>query len=490
MSIMPVTSASTLSQPLRPAAAATSSPSRDLYFALLAPKPDAAAITRAAAYLDSQLEACADLACDLPHDPNDLLPWATRHTERVGQQYQHYLEARRQGAPRRYFGSKAHALHFLRGVAPTKLVDGAWLYGLVERWDDPRFGELIQTYLEELGEGVPEKNHVVLYRKLLASEGCEDWAELDDEHFVQGAIQLALGLNAERYLPEIIGFNLGYEQLPLHLLISSYELTELGIDPYYFTLHVTVDNADTGHAKKAVQALLAALPQVGDRAAFLRRVADGYRLNELGASTLSVIHDFDAGHEVLKVLERKRAVGQFVHSDYIRFAGRSVNQWLAEPGRLPEFVATLEQRGWIKRNQDPQDSRFWQLIQGEQAEMFGVFSAQEQQLIYDWIAGDWQPGEPDGAARRGAPLPQRQPAFHGRRRLLDSRADTLPDEGNQRPARPHSDFDQELRLLERELAALPTRAEKMRRLVPLLSPAHHHTPVGLMATRIYTRLLH
>ncbi len=134
---------------------------------------------------------------------------------------------------------------------------------------------------------------MVLYRRLLAAHGCEDWQSLDDEHFVQGAVQLALAHQAERFLPELIGYNLGYEQLPLHLLISSYELTELGIDPYYFTLHVTVDNADTGHAKKAVQALEAAWPQVGDRAEFYRRVKAGYRLNELGASTLSVIAGFD-----------------------------------------------------------------------------------------------------------------------------------------------------------------------------------------------------
>src|SRR5690606_1606471 len=122
-------------------------------------------------------------------------------------------------------------------------------------------------------------------------------------HFVQGAIQLALAEHAERFLPEIIGFNLGYEQLPLHLPITAYELTELGIDPYYFTLHVTVDNADSGHAKKAVQSLLDAWPQVADGAEFYRRVRAGYRLNELGASTVSVIGDFDLQREVLRIFE-------------------------------------------------------------------------------------------------------------------------------------------------------------------------------------------
>lgn len=64
---------------------------------------------------------------------------------------------------------------FLRGVAPTKLVDGAWLYGLLPCWDDACFTALIQAYLEELGEGLLEKNHVLLYRKPLANQGCNDW---------------------------------------------------------------------------------------------------------------------------------------------------------------------------------------------------------------------------------------------------------------------------------------------------------------------------
>ena len=221
-----------------------------------------------------------------------------------------------------------------------------------------RFTSLIQTYLEELGEGQPEKNHVVLYRKMLASQGCDDWQNLDDDNFVQGAIQLALAEHAEQFLPEVIGFNLGYEQLPLHLLISSYELTELGIDPYYFTLHVTVDNADNGHAKKAIQGLLAAWPQVGDGDEFYRRVINGYRLNDLGASTLSVIGGFDPEQEVMRVLEKKAGVGQFVHSDYCRFDGRTVNQWLAEPELIPQFIETLQRRSWIKRHEDPQNSRF------------------------------------------------------------------------------------------------------------------------------------
>ena len=464
---------------IRPVSLIEPTASKDLYFALLDDPSSEVARNQAAEYLNHQLEAAADLPCDLPEDPAGLTDWLSGHTERVGLQYQAYLDSRRAGAPRRYFSSKAHALHFLRGVAPTKLVDGAWLYGLLQRWDDPRFQGLIQTYLEELGEGLPEKNHVVLYRKLLASMGCDDWHSLDDDHFVQGAIQLALAENAERFLPEVIGFTLGYEQLPLHLLITSYELTELGIDPYYFTLHVTVDNADNGHAKKAVQSLQAAWPQVGDSAEFYRRVGNGYRLNELGASTLSVIGDFEIEREVHRVLEKKSAVGQFVHSDYCRFEGRTVNQWLAEPELIGRFLDVMQQRGWIKRNQDPQASRFWQLITGEQAPMFGVFSSHEQQLIHDWIAGDWLAEQSAKSPRPPLSLAQRQRQANGRA-PEPAAAPLRAEAGN--------DFDEEAQQLNQQLARLPSRAARMNHLLPLLAPTRHHGNAGLLATRLFTGL--
>ena len=240
-------------------------------------------------FLEQQLQQARLLSSDLPDNTANMETWIAERSEAIGAEYNAYLKQRRDGGPRRYFTTKAHALFFLKHVAPTKLVDGAWLYGVLERWDDPDFRPLIQTYLEELGDGVPDKNHVVLYKKLLASHGCDQWQDVEETHFVQGAIQLALAYDAEHFLPEIIGYNLGYEQLPLHLLITAYELNELGIDPYYFTLHITVDNGGTGHAFKAVQALQQLLPRCGDTAAFVRRVQDGYRLNDLGASTNSVL---------------------------------------------------------------------------------------------------------------------------------------------------------------------------------------------------------
>ena len=460
--------------------------SKALYFALLDhPEQNAAG---ARDYLRAQIEVARAEPAELPESIHELAGWIHGRAEAVGLAYREYLTGRKQGVPRRYFGNTSHALNFLKGAAPTKLVDGAWLYGTLGHWEDPDFHPLIKTYLEELGDGVPDKNHVTLYRRLLAAHGCEHWESLSDEHFVQGAIQLALAHNARDFLPEIIGYNLGYEQLPLHLLITSYELNELGIDPYYFTLHVTVDNAGSGHAFKAVQALRNLMAQSSDPAAFYRRVQDGYMLNELGASTTSIINGFDLEAELIDIFRAKAVIGQNMHSDYCRVGGRSVNDWLADPEQTATFLRALGDAGWIQRGQPVEQSRFWRLIQGERAEMFGVFSSYEQQVLRDWIV---TPADAGCAVRTGRVLSHR-----ARQRQLDvlnqhGERSGYPERGLIRRRQAGADVggDNELRQLEERVANANGKSEVMAMLSNLMSPALHHTAIGLMATRMYSRLL-
>jgi hypothetical protein len=461
--------------------------SKALYFSLL-DSPDAEAVSAARDYLHAQIEVARAEPADLPDTVAELPGWIHGRAESVGLAYREYLAGRKQGAPRRYFGSMSHALYFLKGAAPTKLVDGAWLYGTLPHWENPDFHPLIKTYLEELGDGVPDKNHVTLYRRLLAAHGCEHWESLSDEHFVQGAIQLALAYNAEAMLPEIIGYNLGYEQLPLHLLITSYELNELGIDPYYFTLHVTVDNAGSGHAHKAVVALRNLMAQSSDPEAFYRRVLDGYRLNELGAGTGSIIASFDLEAELIEIFRAKAVIGQNMHSDYCRVGGRSVNDWLADPEQTPGFLRALEDAGWIQRGQEVEQSRFWRLIQGERAEMFGVFSSYEQQVLRDWIV---TPIDADSTVRTGRVLSHR-----ARQRTLDKLNQNtgrsgFPERGliRRRTAGAEAAGDNELRQLEERVAGATGKPEAMSMLARLMSPSVHHTAIGLMASRMYSRLL-
>ncbi|AOE60697.1 iron-containing redox enzyme family protein [Pseudomonas corrugata] len=433
---------------------------RQCYERLLQGPDDADRQAVAQAFVQSCLDKAATLAQEMPDDPMALQAWVEQHSAGVARQYGDYLERRKNGGAREFFSNKAHALYFLQAVAPTKLVDGAWLYGVLEHWHDHRFEGLLCTYLEELGDGVPAQNHVVIYRKLLAEHGLADAPDIDDDHYLQGAVQLALGYAGDEYLPEVIGYNLGYEQLPLHLLISAYELSELDIDPYYFTLHVTIDNASTGHAHKAVQSLLQLMPMEADRDAFWRRVTLGYRLNDLGRGSRTIIESFDLYREVLDMLERKRPFGQHMHSDYCKFEGKTVNQWLAMPGQLEGFLDALQGKGWIKRHEDPQNSRFWTLIEGPGAAMFGVFSPYEKQLLHDWIAGDWLDEGPRAAPRRN----------HGAASALPTPAE-----------------DPDVQSLQQALRG-QTPAQQMQTLMPWLSPRCHSHPAGLLATRRFIEL--
>ncbi|MFN4121435.1 iron-containing redox enzyme family protein [Acidovorax sp.] len=437
---------------------------------------------QAATFLRTVLDEVAHDADELPEDPQQLTAWMEANIANVHAQYQSYLESRKAGAPRRYFLNRAHALYFLRQVAPTKLVDGSWLYGLCAHGSNARLSDLITTYVEELGDGQADKNHVKLYRTLLARHGLDPVDDLEDPLYRQGLVQLALGWNAEEFLPEVVGFNLGYEQLPLHLLITAYELNELGIDPYYFTLHVTVDNADTGHAKRACVAALEAAPRIDDGGEYWRRVRAGAKLGNTGLSTLDVIHGFDIDSEVITILARKASSGHGAHSDFCKVAGRSVNDWLANADDVPAFLAALEQGGWIKRNQPAQDSRFWRLLQGDRAEMFGVFSPYELQVIHDWIRG---PASVDGAPfDAGAALggTARQMSFRVAQRLQAARRPRA-DAGS--AAVPSSAaLDTDLEIFEQRYPTL-SATEQQAMLVQAMAPALHWTPVGLLATRMF-----
>ncbi|MFB9241875.1 iron-containing redox enzyme family protein [Massilia antarctica] len=474
----------------RPCAPATTS-CRALYDTLSQAEAPASAAADAQAYLVSQLARARSQPCDLPDTPTGLDDWIAPRSAAIGALYQQYLASRRDGAARRYFSNKAHALYFLRRVAPTKLVDGAWLYGALQRWQENDFRPLVKTYVEELGDGLPDKNHVVLYQRLLDNHGCADWDDLGGAHFTQGALQLALAHAGEGFLPEMIGYNLGYEQLPLHLLITAYELNELGIDPYYFTLHITVDNGSTGHARDAVNALQRVMSRAADPAGFYRRVREGYKLNELGENTNSVIASFDLEEELVRILAAKAVVGQNMHSDYCRVAGKTINAWLADPEQIPGLLRAFETTGWIKRGAAPQESRFWGLLQGDHAEMFGVFSSYEQQVLADWIAAPAQAGEPAAGAPRVAsfralqralaPARNAPPKAHGARALI-----RYPYAGH---AGEHEAENDQLRRLEQAVALAPSTAAAMKLLVAHMAPSRHHTATGLMATRMFVRLL-
>lgn len=473
----------TISDPDGPGCAPiTPGAARDLYQALLHDPASPDIRDRSRAFLLRRIDQASNLPDDLPERPCELPQWTTAGALKTAERYSEYLAVRHAGAHRRYFNSRAHALWYLNRIAPTKLVDGAWLYGLLRRWDDHRLYPLLRTYLDEIGNGDAKRNHVAIYHALMASHECDGYDHLNDSDYRQGALQLALGEHPDAFLPEVIGYNLGYEQPPLHLLITAYELRELGIDSSYFSLHVTTDNASTGHAQKAMQAVLHLQPALDDSGAFYTRIRTGYKLTQLGVSAETIIQSFDLEKETIAMLERKGRFGRHLHSDFCRIGGRTVNQWLTVPGRIPQFLEALTRAGWIRRHKDPSRSRLWQLIEAPNAPMSGVFSRFEQQLIHDWIAGDWL----DDSA---APAQWSNGSIPGSAAHRPSRCKVDPMWSELLNDRQPGDTDHDLRVLHRELHDLDPLA-KMRRLIEWMSPARHTTPAGLMAARIFSRLMH
>lgn len=459
-----------------------------IYHGLLASNPAAECVQNGQQLVDDCLAITDSLQPKLPRSPRDLPQWIKQNTHNVAQRYSEYRQQRNDGKPRRYFHSRSHALAFLRASAPTKLVDGSWLYPVMQHWRDSRFLPLISTYLEELGEGSESQNHVVMFKKLLTTYGCDYAPDLDDNLYLQGALQLSLGLSGDKYLPELIGYNLGYEQLPLHLLITAYEFEELGIDPHYFTVHVCSDNASTGHAHKAVQTVidLCSASESGETSEFYQRVQRGFGLNDLGPGAEDIIQQFNLDSELVSMLQQKSEFGRNLHSDRCRLNGRTINDWLQQPDDIPTFLQTMQEHGWVKRHQDPAASKFWQVLEGPKAKMAGVFSPYEMQLMYDWIGGDWLTDvSRTGTCRAdtcGAGLPPMPESNRTKFYQFTSASGSAP-------LSDIADPDGSLNSLRHSLQNIAP-AQQVQRLIQWLSPHNHTTPAGLFAARRFTQHLY
>lgn len=371
---------------------------KELYLSTLSngPNPD-----QLQSYLQSHLNSLPSSSqLGLPETYNHAELEAYLHSKHLSviQRYDQYLQRRRNGGPRELFPNKAVAYYYIECVSPTKLVDGCWLYSTLKRRDLNVYAILHKIFIEELGEGHAHMNHVYIYKALLERYNLnQDLNRYSNDLYTQGALQLAMGYSPESILPEIVGYNLGYEQLPYDLLVITYELDELGIDPYYFSLHVTADNSSTGHAKNATDAVLQLLERCPDeqsKADMYQRIRMGYSLNDVGPSSFDIIKRFSFTEELCKCIAEKSKQTFGIHTKMVRIGSYNLNEWL-DPERCKDlrhvesFLKALVDSGYIRKGMPAENSKFWQYISAEtRGVMYGVFSEKEKQLIKLYIESD------------------------------------------------------------------------------------------------------
>ncbi|KAI5809317.1 ATPase-like protein [Pyronema omphalodes] len=318
--------------------------------------------------------------------------------------FQEYLDRRKKGGEREMFKDRSYAKYWIRQAAPVKYVDGSWLGGIhrvTTRKEDRRWTKIAwQILSEELGDGDLEKNHVRVYEKLIETMG--GGYKGDEKEFVgaghrdariwtAAVAQLAISLESEEFLPEVLGFNMAYEALPYHILVTNYELKELSIDPYYFLLHIVIDNNDSGHSamgREAVVGLINSAPDEATAEALWRRVQAGFLLAE-GLPTTPTPHSQNT-LKLLEIFDRKAVTAKPMHiacpAKIGGKNGKTITEWL-DPEKYHDhchdFLVALAESRWVVPG-DPEESRLYQELQWG-GRMFGAFTNDEVAVLSAWI---------------------------------------------------------------------------------------------------------
>ena len=356
------------------------------------------------------------------YTPENLSQFLQEENSRITGQWEKYVGRRRAGGPAEMFQNRDEAMWWLKQIAPVKYVDGAWL-GYINRITTPfplrrATKDAWQVMSEELGDGSPHMNHVYVYRELMKEIGAglpeADTADfihsrhgLDEECVWKAAVsQLLISLFPHEFLPEILGFNLHFEGLTMETMKAAKELGELRLNPYYFVLHISIDNADSGHTAIAMQAVIKYLKYIlqtdgadGVQVAW-RRIQTGFILSS-GVSAgpkcpsrrSPAVHGFPRNcheAEVVRIFHAKAPVAYNIHcGSGLRLGGRKLNDWL-EPHAFAgkqwqmDFMDCLSDfRPWVRKGDSVRSRLVQELSWG--GKMFGSFTQNEVEAVKRWI---------------------------------------------------------------------------------------------------------
>lgn len=342
--------------------------------------------------------------------------------DRTSQLWEEYLIRRRAGSPRELFKDREGAKWWLRQVAPVKYVDGAWL-GNINKITTPfalrRATKIAwQVLSEELGDGDVKKNHVQVYSELLdeietglpkgdSADFIHPRHNLNEPVVWKAAVsQLLISLFPHEFLPEILGFNMHFEALTLETLKAAKELEELKFNAYYFFLHITIDNGDSGHTMMAMQSVFEYFDHIQETQGSVgveqawRRFQAGYILSDnlpttpenpsLQNSAVDLFPRTEREAEVIKIIQAKAAVAHKIHcSSRLKVGRQALVDWL-DPTALAskswqmEFLDELSNvKPWIRKGNSSTSKLIQELSWG--GKMFGSFTQNEVEIFKKWI---------------------------------------------------------------------------------------------------------
>lgn len=305
----------------------------------------------------------------------------------------------------------------IRQFAPFNLTDGSWLRNItrVGPIDESR-AMLFSVLMDEMGDGEASHNHPNIYRDLCHSisfypadctseEFAKDPTFLDSAFDVP-AFELAISQFSDDFYPEILGMTLQLELNVVELKGTIALLKYHGFDPHYYEMHVGIDNPITGHAAKALRAIVLYLDNIrsngGGEEAVARqwqRIWDGYVAfaiyGTLGDDFTRRLKERPTPESrVIAMIERKAPFGSMNHDQHM-LGSTYINDWFLDP---PGFMKALVDGGLFIPGK-PEESPFFELTSFETGRMYRVFTDEELDLWADWCRSLGKPEPPKPPVR-------------------------------------------------------------------------------------------
>ncbi|KAI9659668.1 MAG: hypothetical protein M1829_006576 [Trizodia sp. TS-e1964] len=348
--------------------------------------------------------------------PHNIEKFLQQEYDSCMQSWLDYNSRRKAGDKRELYMTSEEARDSITRLAPLRLVDGAWLAHVNKISTSTALRKATrfawQILSKELGDGELKKNHVNVYRNLVSAASGEllephslsfigPHHQMDDSNVWKAAVaQQLISLLPERFMPELLGFNLHFEAISFETLVTSRELGELGYPPLYYLLHISIDNPHSGYTAMALEAVIEYLASVERNSGTKElniawnRVRAGCVLSEyLMASIAQRQNAPDTtpfGEAMVRIISGKARAGRKMHCrSRIKIGGNQIDHWLQEGHLLDqesrkEFLRALSNPSGLVHKGCSAESRLVKEVSWG-GKMFGSFTGAEVSVVKQWI---------------------------------------------------------------------------------------------------------